>query len=64
MSTEGVKLSGADYFGATVNGSTLWRRLLTQGPKGQRTYSTNLSGKGTEKIPVLNRDVKVSFCMS
>ena len=35
--TEGVKLSGAAAGGATVNGSTLWRRPDYRGPKVQHT---------------------------
>ena len=34
MSTEGVKLSGASRAGATVNGSTLWRRPDEPGAEG------------------------------
>ena len=33
-STEGVTLSGAGYTGATVNGSTLWRRPDEPGAEG------------------------------
>ena len=41
MSTEGVKLSGASRAGATVNGSTLWRRpdRMSRGPKVQHVHS-------------------------
>ena len=38
-STEGVTLSGAGHTGATVNGSTLWRRPDEPGPKVQHTFS-------------------------
>ncbi len=39
MSTEGVKLSGAGFSGATVNGSTLWRHPdHFRGPKVQHTF--------------------------
>ena len=50
-STEGVTLSGAGHTGATVNGSTLWRRPDEPGAEGA-TYAArmNLSGKRTEKI--------------
>ena len=34
MPTEGVKLSGAAAGGATVNGSTLWRRPDEPGAEG------------------------------
>ena len=33
-STEGVTLSGAGHTGATVNGSTLWRRPDEPGAEG------------------------------
>ena len=51
--TEGVKLSGAAAGGATVNGSTLWRRPVDSNPGAEgATYAMcmNLSGNRTEKI--------------
>ena len=62
-STEGVTLSGAGHTGATVNGSTLWRRRMNRGPKVQHTFSYE-SLRQADREDILIAHIRFHFIWS